>query len=639
MNYENFEYVILNGKTPIHKFKEGGKSWADVKEFDNIAVMIPEPYVVLDFDTVSDADIALKIVQSEGLKCSIMRTTRGIHLWFKSPEPLKNTVKAKLACGIYADFRSYGKPCYTKIKSDGIMRQWVQESWDDTEPLPAFFRPVGKGFDLKGLADGDGRNQKLFNYVLYLQTKGFKKDDVKQTLNVINKYVFDTPLPDRELKTIVRDEAFKSDEEISEMAKTKTSTKFEHDVFACELMDGKHILTVNDTIYMYIDGYYKPAVEALESEMVIRYSNIKTNQRTEVLNYIKIRTRVERDSIKVNPYFINLKNGRLDIRTGKLSEHTPKAMEFERLPVVYDRDCTCEAVDKLVGNVFCQDNECINLFWEIMGDCLLHKNVYQKAFLFVGDGSNGKSSILRMMREFIGYNNSTTISLEELSSKFKTAELENKLLNIGDDVESKPIKNSGLLKKLFSGEPMTVEKKFCNPFTLQSYATQVFSCNQIPANSDRTAGMYRRWIIVPFDAKFSPTDAGYDPYIMDKVVTDEAKSYILNKALEGFKRLHKRGYYLEPERAKVKKSLFMVENSSVLSWVEYNDITIHEIISDLRENLYERYKVWCSESGIKEPVKRNTFYKDIEKTFDVIVKKKTTVKDRGKTYYVVNVDF
>ena len=65
------QYIILDGKTPTHAFKDGQgtKTWDEVKDFDNVAVVVPKGYVVLDFDTTSDAEIMLNIVQALDLKC------------------------------------------------------------------------------------------------------------------------------------------------------------------------------------------------------------------------------------------------------------------------------------------------------------------------------------------------------------------------------------------------------------------------------------------------------------------------------------------------------------------------------------------------------------------------------------------
>lgn len=56
----NKKYIVLNDeKKAIHHFKNGEKAldWKNVKDFDNLAIIVPEPFIVLDFDTVSDAEI------------------------------------------------------------------------------------------------------------------------------------------------------------------------------------------------------------------------------------------------------------------------------------------------------------------------------------------------------------------------------------------------------------------------------------------------------------------------------------------------------------------------------------------------------------------------------------------------------
>ena len=71
-------YIILNDhKQATHKFKDGvgAKSWEEVRDYENIGLIVPAPFIVLDFDTKSDAEIMLNIVESLDLKCRVMKTT------------------------------------------------------------------------------------------------------------------------------------------------------------------------------------------------------------------------------------------------------------------------------------------------------------------------------------------------------------------------------------------------------------------------------------------------------------------------------------------------------------------------------------------------------------------------------------
>ena len=567
-----------------------------------------------------------------------MKTTRGVHVWLKSSTPWKNFVKTRLAIDLLADCRSYGKNGYVKIKDNGELRQWLKDCPnDEIAYVPKWLYPAsgtGKNFTFKGMKSGDGRNQELFNYILFLQTRSFSKEEIRETIKIINSHIFAEPIGERELSTILRDESFKDDSEIKQLQNLKPV----HNVVAEELLGDFTIITVNNVLYMYADGYYKPAQIDLEREMIVRYPDIKQQLRREVLEYLKLKTFVKREDIKPNPYVINLKNCKLNISTGKVLDYSVEAIDFERIPVIYNHAAYCADVDKLLNKVFCNDTECIELFEEILGDCLLRKNIYQKAFLFYGGGSNGKSTILKLIRKFIGSDNVATIALDQLTKDFQCAELENRLVNIGDDINYKPIKDSGTLKKLFSGEPLTVSRKFCTPFTLEPYATHLFSCNEIPRNSDRSDGMNRRWCFVPFNAVFSKSDSDYDPLIFEKVSTDEALSYLLNRAIKGFKRLQERGYYIEPKVVKEAMRAYAISNNSVLGWVDDEEITVEYVLETPRDTLYKLYRTWCSDTGIKEGLGSRSFYRELGKHFNLSNKVKQKKSD-GKRYFTTDLDF
>ena len=638
-------YIILdNEKRATHKFKDGvgAKSWDEVKDYDNIGLIVPEPFIVLDFDTVSDSEIMLKIVESLDLKCKVMKTTRGYHFWFRSEEPWKCFKKTRLAIGIYSDCKSHSKNAYVVVKKEGQMREWVRKcKMDDIQPVPEWLRPItqpAKQFLFKGMREGDGRNQELFNYIVYLQSKGFSRDAIRDTINIINDYVFEQPLPDEEIKTILRDEAFKSDEEIERQRQERQVEKFSHNVFGDELINDFKIITVNGQLYIYEDGYYQQDERIIENKMIEIFPTILQRQRAEVLAYIRIKTHLSQSDIKVNPYIINLQNTRLDLRNDKLLAFTPDAIEFDRIPVNYDPSAYCADLDKMLNRVFLSDREVMDLFEEMLGYCLIKHCDLQKGFMLYGNGSNGKSTILDLIKKFLGSRNYTSIELDKVTGKFETAELEHKLANIGDDVNNKSMGDTGLLKKLFSGNSVLVQRKGERPFDLEPYAKHIYSCNEIPRSAnDKTLGFYRRWIFVPFNATFRTTDADYDPLIKEKIFTDEAFSYLLNLAIKGAKRLLKNKTFTEPDIVKDAMAQYMVDNSNTLSWVEEVELTLQDVCGKPRDELYTDFSNWCKLSNIKQITGKKTFFKELKDYFDLEEK---TRQDSisGKRYFKPSLD-
>lgn len=654
------KYIILDDeKRATHEFKDGNgaQPWEMVKDFDNVAMIVPDGYVVMDFDTTSDAEIMLRIIEGLDLPCRVMKTTRGIHVWFKKREehiknkktgeleiaPVKNFIKQRLAIGILSDRKAGGRNAYVKIKDNGKMREWIKKiKYSDCAIVPKWLTVVSSPsdkFKFKGMGEGSGRNQELYNYVVYLQSKRFTKEEIIETIRIINEYVFDDPLDDYELETILRDEAFKSEEEIEEQIAERENKLegFKHNEFGDELIETYHIITVNNQLYVYEDGYYQQDEKIIERKMIELFPSIKERQRNEVLKYIKIQTHKRREDMKVDPYVINLKNTRLNIKTGKCLPFTPDAIEFDRIPVVYDPAAYCPDVEKTLNRVFMGDQEIISLFEEMVGACLVKKTMYGKAFILYGSGSNGKSTILGMLKNFIGGRNYSAIPLEKLSEKFAVAELENKIANIGDDIDNALIKDSGTLKRIFDGNSTQVERKGERPFLLEPYATHIFSANAIPHSYDKSDGFYRRWCIVPFNAKFEPNSPDYDPMLIDKVTTDEAASYMLNIGLRGVQRLLKTGAFTEPNVVSDMLKRYRIDNSTVLSWITENELEndLDYFLGTQDKEIYNAYIDWCKNNGITKPSTAQSFYKDVAKHFDFEEKRKQ--KHGGKRYFVMKI--
>ena len=638
------QYIILDGKTPTHGFKDGKgtKSWDEVKDFDNVAVIVPKGYVVLDFDTASDAEIMLKIVDALGLKTRVMRTTRGIHCWFKSlEEEPKNFIKNRLAVGIYCDRKAGGRNAYVKIKQDGKAREWIRKvKAEDMEVVPKFLTsvsaPSGK-FQFKGMGDGSGRNQELFNYIVYLQTKGFSREDIRKTISVINDYVFEDPLDETEIGTICRDEAFKPDDVIAEqIAESERRSTFSHIAIAEEIISKHRLIKYNGTIYEYADNYYQPA-EFLRKYVRETYRGAKNNQVGEVVSYISDMKEIRRGSIVVDPYTINLQNTRFNIKTGECMSFDPEVIEFGRIPITYDPSAYCADLDKMLNRVFIGDREVINLFEEMLGATLLKHNRYQKAFLFCGKGSNGKSTILDLIKTFLGLGNYSTLSLEEVTGRFNKILLEHKYANIGDDIDNVTIKDTGTLKKMIAGNAITVENKGEKGYTVELYATHIYSANEIPRSFDKTHGFYRRWLIIPFNASFSVYDEDYDPIIVDKITTPTALSYLLNIAIRGAQRLIKSGHFTEPQSVKDALEAYKADNSTVLSWIDDKELTLDYFLDNPRDKTYSEFADWCKVSGIKSAMitGKKTFFKEVAAKYDL--EDKPRQKADGKRYFILKI--
>ena len=313
------------------------------------------------------------------------------------------------------------------------------------------------------------------------------------------------------------------------------------------------------------------------------------------------------DDFNRNPYLVNVRNGLLDIRDMSFKEHTPSYLSTVQLNVEYNPQVDCPQFKKFLNEVL--DCKLIPLVQEIVGYLLTTNTASQKAFVFWGPARTGKSTLLWVVEYLLlGKKNVSNIPWQEIGDKFKTAELLGKLANVFSDLPSKSIDDTGIFKVVTGEDYLMAEKKNKNPFKFKPFARLVFSCNELPRNYvDRTEGFYRRLIIVPFSRQIEKSK-------IDKALKykfQREKEGILNWALEGLKRLYENNFeFSENELTDGVKKEYKRENNNVISFVE-ECCEIDSLFSCSRIEIYEAYKEFCVEAGLKA-LSQIKFNKELE---------------------------
>ena len=181
-----------------------------------------------------------------------------------------------------------------------------------------------------------------------------------------------------------------------------------------------------------------------------------------------------------------------------------------------------------------------------------------------------------------------------MNDRFKTFQLEGKLVNIGDDISNGYIDDNSTFKKLVTGETVNVERKGKDPFDFENYSKLIFSCNEMPRINDLSYGLKRRLIFIPFNAKFSKKDADYDPFIIDKLMTDEALEYLLQLALKGLERVLYNREFTSSEAVEETWKEYEKRNNPIVQFMEEAKIE-----NESTKDVYLQYQTYCNENGLK----------------------------------------
>ena len=580
-------YVPTKDKQCLEKFKGRKRlnTLEDVQDLDEYAAILGEETILIDVDDGETSDLLFKIVQDLALKCRVYATTRGKHFYFKNPEGYveKSWTKQTLALGIETDAKVGRNNSYAIMRFKGVDRPMLQDCpEDEIQELPKWLTPVKTNMKFLDMEAGDGRNQSLFNYILTLQSEDFTKEEARETIRLINRYVLSDPLSERELETILRDDAFKKP------VFFKGST-FLFDKFATYLKNNNHIVKINGQLHIYKDGIYVPGHAEIESQMIKHIPHLKRANRSEVLAYLEIM--IDGEAKTTNPNVIAFTNGLYNIKDGSFRDFTPDVVITNKIPWPYNPAAYSELLDHTLDRLACNDPEVRALLEEMVGYCLYRRNELGKAFILIGDKSNGKSTFLHVVKNMLGDSNIASLDLKELGDRFKTAELFGKLANIGDDIGDEFIANASVFKKLVTGDRVNVERKGQDPFEFNNYAKFLFSANNIPRMKDKTGAVQRRLVIVPLDAKFTPNDPDFRPFIKDELCEQDSMEYLIVLGLKALKSVLGKAQFTTSKRVQGQLDEYEQNNNPIIGFIQ--EVGLDGIVNEATNTVYRRYKEYC----------------------------------------------
>ena len=589
----------------------------EAQKFNEYAGILADDTVLVDIDDGEQSKILLNIVKSKGLKCKVLATTRGAHFLFKTSRPMLNRTHCKLGIGLTADIKGGGRASYEVLKYDRVEREVLYDT-GEYQVLPKYLNPVKTNVDVLHLAEGEGRNNALFSYILPLQQNEFSVDDCRECIGVINDFVLKDPLSEDELKVVLRDGAFNKPTFFT------SKGSFLFDKFAKYLKQAENIIKINGKLYIYRDGIYECGDEQIEAAMIEHIPTLSQSKRKEVLAYLNLLVKTESAIADAN--LIAFKNGVLDIIEDTFTDFSPEYIITNKIPHNYNPDATSETLDKVMTKFSCGDENVRNLLYQSIGYCFYRRNELRKSFFLLGEKRNGKSTFLDMVATLLGEDNTSNLDLCEIGDRFRTAELNGKLANIGDDINDEWVSNTAIFKKVVSGDIVTVERKGKDPFKLRSFAKFFFSANSLPrlGRGKDSGAVLDRLVIIPFDAKFTKQDADYDPFIKYKLRKEDVMEALIAKSVPALREVLAEQEFAKCEKVVKNLEEFEKSNNPILEF--FDELDEGDYLHEPIKMVYQKYSGFCLGNNLS-PISAIEFQKQMKKQYNLIVK---TVEQDGK---------
>lgn len=376
-------------------------------------------------------------------------------------------------------------------------------------------------------------------------------------------------------------------------------------IVADEILDSHQLVYIPSVgFYEYGSGVWTRITdEAVESYADKTLGEFSTYQRAKAIKGL-IKTRALRDDVKFNQKPVwNFVNGTLELETGNFRDHNPNDYCSMQVSYPYNPNATYSAWTRFINDITAGDPKSQELLQFIPGYALMQDCRHEKIFVLSGNGSNGKSKYLEILRQLFGFENVSHLQPRALLDKFKLIYFRESILNIAGEIRSDLRDVEELMKSIASGEPQMACYKSKDYVTFTPRTKMIFATNNQLASGDTSDGLTRRLVMVDFKVSFVDNPDPSDPYqrqknihILDELTSELNSGGIFNWAYEGYKLLQAVGYFTETnDQTQLLQEFKRSSNPILVFWEESE----HRPAEYEYPQAYSDYCKWCLENGYK----------------------------------------
>lgn len=324
-----------------------------------------------------------------------------------------------------------------------------------------------------------------------------------------------------------------------------------------------------------------------------------------------------------------VENGMYCIDEDKLQNHAKEFYATYMFPVIYDPDNVpiCERWIKFLEETI-QTPAVIAQVQEFFGYCLTPSTAFEKCLLCLGPGADGKSTLLKILREMVGAMNCAAVNIEDLDDQFQRSSLYGKLLNISTEVGSKAME-SKIFKAIVSGDAVQAAYKHENSFEFVPTCKMAFAANRFPRVLDNSDGFFRKILPVQFKRQFLH---GADKGLLNTLKSE--LSGIFHWALIGRERLWAQQDFTESDETNRTLLDYRRSNNPVLCFLEDEcELDTNGLGFEVtKKELYDRYEKYCRDKGYSKFSEEN-FFRELKSARSNLEQYRPTIN--GRREYVL----
>lgn len=313
-----------------------------------------------------------------------------------------------------------------------------------------------------------------------------------------------------------------------------------------------------------------------------------------------------------HPMLLNTPDGVVDLETGKRINRD--GLLFTQVAGTSPSAMPTPIWDKFISEVFDGDLEMVEFMQRMGGYSLTGSIKEQKLFFLHGNGANGKSVFLDVLRALGGKYSYNLPSEALMTSKHEShptmlASLHGKRLAVSSEIEESAHWAEARIKAMTGDETLTARYMRQDFFTFRVSHKHVIAGNFKPRLKGDDFAMVRRMVLIPFSQRFEGTRR--DNNLPEKLKAEYQG--ILAWFIEGARKWASSGLAIPDAIAEASKE-YMSEQDDIGLWIESccEKVKGHP---ELAAALFASFDAWKKRNG-EHAGSVKTFSQRMERTYD-----------------------
>ncbi|HUM92567.1 MAG TPA: phage/plasmid primase, P4 family, partial [Candidatus Competibacter sp.] len=333
------------------------------------------------------------------------------------------------------------------------------------------------------------------------------------------------------------------------------------------------------------------------------------SRQSALLEMAKCRVVVHNSDLDQGRFLLNASNGTIDLKTGKVRNHSRSDLLTHDAAIQYDPNADCPTWKRFLADVFGGDTDLIEFVRRAVGYSLTGDVREQVLLICHGSGSNGKSVFLNILKKLLGrlaLQAAPDLLMADRNRRHPTeqADLYGRRAVVCQETEENRRLNEVLVKQLTGGDSVRARRMHEDFWEFEPTWKIWLSTNHRPEIRGTDHAIWRRVRLIPFNTTFHDPGKG-DPVKdsrMEEKLTAELPG-ILAWAVQGCLAWVRDGLTI-PDAVRAATDEYREQQDTLAAWLG-ECCTVKRTVAAKAADLYASYSEWCEANGERpEPQRR-----------------------------------